>query len=291
MENEELKTNSEEQVVGNEELNPVTEEQKKIFCAKCGAELAADQIFCPKCGQKVGDAVTDNTPASPAKKSGNIGLIIGIVIAAAVLIIGGVAAFFIIRGKQAKSITLDNKELTITEGETQTLAVTFDPDDTKDKTVTWTSSDEAVAKVDEKGKVTAVAEGSCQITVTSKNGKTDTCSITVEMHIPDFMELYASYDSEDWCTIASDGSYMKVDTNPNNDDGDDYWLYMDAFLDGFDFIKKVNTELGFSSALEEKMNSTTWSMGRQTQENDNYIVSWTYHPDKGLEVMYEVKGK
>lgn len=37
----------------------------------------------------------------------------------------------------------------------------------------------------------------------------------------------------------------------------------------------------------EKMNTTTWSQGRQMDSNDKYIVTYTYHPDKGLEVMYE----
>lgn len=28
-------------------------------------------------------------------------------------------------------------------------------------------------------------------------------------------------------------------------------------------------------------------MGRQREENDKYRVSWTYHPNRGLEVTYE----
>ena len=299
MENEELNPTTEvqekEQNMENEleqdVKQEVTQETEKNYCIKCGVELAADQLFCPKCGHKVGDVVASEEPARAAKKKNNIALIIGIIAAVVVLAVGGVVAFFIIRGKQAKSITLNIKELTITEGETQILEFTIDPDDTKDKTVTWTSSDEKVATVDDKGKVTAVAEGSCQITVASINGKTDICAITVEKHIPDFKELYSSYESKDWCNIASDGSFMTVDTNPNDDPGDDVWAYIDAFLDANDFIEKVNIELGFSAALAEKMGNTSWSMGRQTQENDNYVVSWTYHPDKGLEVMYEVKSK
>lgn len=295
MDNEELNITTEvkekEQNMENEleqEVKQEVQEVEKIFCTKCGAELAADQLFCPKCGQKVGEVVAGEAPASPVKKKNNMALIIGIIAAVVVLAIGGVVAFFIIRGKQAKSITLNVKELTITEGETGYLKYTIDPGDTKDKTVKWTSSNESIATVNE-GDVVAINEGSCEITVTTTNGKTDTCTVIVEAHIPNFKEMYASYDSKDWCDIASDGSYMKIDTNP--DDSEDIWDYYDAFMDGFDFVKSVNTSLGFSDALTEKMNTTTWSMGRQTQENDRYIVSWTYHPDKGLEVLYEVKGK
>lgn len=107
----------------------------------------------------------------------------------------------------------------------------------------------------------------------------------------DFNDLYPSLDVEKWCTIASDGSYMKIDTNPSNKDGDDLtWTdYETLIIPANEKIEQINKELGFSDALYEKMNTTTWSMGKQTESNDDYTVSWTYHPDKGLEVMYEIK--
>ncbi len=54
-------------------------------------------------------------------------------------------------------------------------------------------------------------------------------------------------------------------------------------------IQYVNEELGFNGALYDRMMSTTALMGRQSEENDKYKVSWTYHPDEGLEVTYEKK--
>lgn len=47
------------------------------------------------------------------------------------------------------------------------------------KDVTWSSSDNAVASVDNTGKVTAVAEGTANITATTKEGKTATCTVIV----------------------------------------------------------------------------------------------------------------
>lgn len=109
----------------------------------------------------------------------------------------------------------------------------------------------------------------------------------------DFNDLYPTLGSEKWCTIASDGSYLKIDTNPNNKDGDDLtWGDYESFvIPANDMIEQINKDLGFSEALYEKMNTTTWSQGKQTDSNENYTVTWTYHPDKGLEVMYEMKGK
>ena len=79
------------------------------------------------------------------------------------------------------SLTLDRTTLTMTEGDTQTLSATVKPDDATDKTVTWSSSNTAVATVDG-GKVTAVAPGTA--TITAKAGdKTATCAVTVEKKV------------------------------------------------------------------------------------------------------------
>ena len=104
----------------------------------------------------------------------------------------------------------------------------------------------------------------------------------------DFNELYPGCANE-WWTIASDGSYMKIDTNPYDTDKDDFdWSYYETyFTPANDKIEELNKELGFAESLSEKMNNTTWSQGVQTDSNDEYVVTWTYHPDKGLEVMYE----
>lgn len=106
----------------------------------------------------------------------------------------------------------------------------------------------------------------------------------------DFNELYPGCANE-WWTIASDGSYMKIDTNPYDTDNDDFdWsYYSNYFTPANDKIEELNKELGFAESLSEKMNNTTWSQGVQTASNDDYTVTWTYHPDKGLEVMYEFK--
>lgn len=77
-------------------------------------------------------------------------------------------------------VTLNKTELTLTEGNSETLSATVKPDDATDKTVSWTSSDAIVASVDDNGKVTAVKAGTATITVKTKDGeKTATCKITV----------------------------------------------------------------------------------------------------------------
>ena len=81
----------------------------------------------------------------------------------------------------ATSVTLDKTELTIEKGKSETLTATVNPSNATDKTVTWKSSNPAIATVDQDGKVTAKELGNVVITVTTKDGsKTATCSVTVK---------------------------------------------------------------------------------------------------------------
>lgn len=76
-------------------------------------------------------------------------------------------------------ITLNRANITIVEGDSETLVATTVPGD---QTVTWSSSDDTVATV-VNGVVTAVAEGTADITASmtyETKTYTDTCKVTVE---------------------------------------------------------------------------------------------------------------
>jgi uncharacterized protein YjdB len=81
-----------------------------------------------------------------------------------------------------ESVTLDTLALTLIVNETYTLTATVKPDDATNKDVTWSSSNTAVATVDEHtGEITAVAVGNATITVTTEDGgKTAACEVRVE---------------------------------------------------------------------------------------------------------------
>lgn len=79
-----------------------------------------------------------------------------------------------------ESVSLNHTELSLTEGDIDTLTATVEPDNATDQNVIWSSSDNTVATVDENGKVTAVAAGTATITVTTVDqNKTATCTVTV----------------------------------------------------------------------------------------------------------------
>ena len=66
-----------------------------------------------------------------------------------------------------ESITLSTYSLKLTAGENQMPIVTMHPTNATDKGEIWTSDNESVATVNISGRVTAVAEGSCTVTVRS----------------------------------------------------------------------------------------------------------------------------
>ena len=84
-----------------------------------------------------------------------------------------------------ESISLNKSNITLSKGTSETLKATINPSDaTDDKTLTWKSEDENIAKVDGNGKVTGVGTGTTNITVTTSNGKSATCKVTVVRQTP-----------------------------------------------------------------------------------------------------------
>lgn len=71
--------------------------------------------------------------------------------------------------QQPQSITLQESDVTVAVGSYKTLKATVLPSTTNDKTVTWTSSDESIAKVNSSGRITPVAPGTCTITCASES--------------------------------------------------------------------------------------------------------------------------
>lgn len=89
---------------------------------------------------------------------------------------------------EVTAITLDVTENTMDVGGALKINATVDPADATDKTLTWSSSDPAVASVDG-GIVYALATGETIITATAVNGVKATCKITVIEAIIDPVEI------------------------------------------------------------------------------------------------------
>jgi len=134
-----------------------------------------------------------------------------------------------------EKIALSAESMELDKGMSQRLTVYFVPNDaTCDKTIIWTTSDKAVASVDENGRVTANAKGTAVITATVKNTEiTAQCTVKV----------YETVD-EDLLVVPTGLTAL---TNVDKKLGD-------VSLDAFDGWKWENPEieLGKFSGEQEK---------------------------------------
>lgn len=76
-------------------------------------------------------------------------------------------------------IELRFHSLSLRAGDDVCATATVYPEDAADKTLVWTTSDPAVAMVDEAGNITAVGEGDCTVTVSSADNPAVTEQIAV----------------------------------------------------------------------------------------------------------------
>ncbi len=93
----------------------------------------------------------------------------------------GAVAYYTSSAALVSGLTISESTLTLNSGSKAQLTVTATPPDALNPSVTWSSSDESVATVDDTGLVTAVAGGTCTITAAAVDGsgKTATCQVTV----------------------------------------------------------------------------------------------------------------
>ena len=112
-------------------------------------------------------------------------------------------------------VTLDKTEAELVEGENITLTATIAPEDATDKTVSWVSSDEEIAKVDSEGKVSAIAPGTADITVTTTDGeKKAVFALTVVAKVVPVESI--AIDKETLELVEGDSATLTATVSPDN---------------------------------------------------------------------------
>ena len=110
---------------------------------------------------------------------------------------------------EATGVTLDQPTLSLGVGESTTLLATVAPENATDNSVTWVSSDPAIATVDSVGVVTGVAAGDATITVTTTSGgHKATCDVTVTAPVPTVGYIY--YDDGTFSATWTDESKTPI---------------------------------------------------------------------------------
>ena len=185
-------------------------------------------------------------------------------------------------GEGSLSLSISQTELSLLVGDSIELSAVVSPSDSKE-TVTWLSSNNSVATV-QNGTVKALSAGTAIIQ--AEVGKASAiCTVEVKEN-----PLKTAYDAvcaqysngSSVLKLASDKSYINADTNPSNID-DFYNLKYN------NIVQSLNKELGLPDYLWQEMLQTRAIDGRQSETVGNIEVSWSYHPDQGLEVLYKLK--
>ena len=86
-----------------------------------------------------------------------------------------------------------------------------------------------------------------------------------------------------FASLSADNTSLVIDTNPN----DTKYSYFNEEK-ALAAIVATNSYLKFPSSITDKMSSTRALDGMQTQSGSDFTATWTYHPDKGLRVIYEI---
>lgn len=94
--------------------------------------------------------------------------------------------------KAVTGVRLDRSSMDIPADGAGKLSATVSPSDATDKTVTWSSSNRSVARVDSNGNVTAVSPGLTTITAATRDGgKTASCTVRVQFKdVADMSQWY-----------------------------------------------------------------------------------------------------
>lgn len=90
------------------------------------------------------------------------------------------------------SLKLDQNNVVLRPKESVQLQENIQPANATDKSVSWKSDNPAVASVDEKGRVTALKNGTAVISAVMKNGLRAECKITVKIAV-DYVQLDSTY--------------------------------------------------------------------------------------------------
>lgn len=154
-----------------------------------------------------------------------------------------------------RGIVLNTRSKTMMVGDTLQLTPTITPS-IAEPTLTWSTSDSEVATVSRNGLVTAIGRGRVKITVTSENGKSDSCWLVIRT--PDPVPLDYSMD-------MAGGEYQQFTVLPVFPRPEDYSpVSLNTIV-----IDKGELGLSFSDLLEV----TDMELGPEVQEAEVYVHS------------------
>ena len=143
----------------------------------------------------------------------------------------GAGVFKVYQDVPVESVALDQAAATMKAGDKLQLTATITPDYATVKDVVWSTSDSAIAIVDQTGMVKAVKAGEATITVTTvEGGKTATCALTVTaVNYHRAMDINELTTGKKMLILNADETFTMGTRNPN---GNNFFQVAVAPVDG-----------------------------------------------------------
>ena len=168
-----------------------------------------------------------------------------------------------------ESLTVEPESIELLEGETATLVATVLPEDATDKTLSWETSDSAVATVDQDGNIQAVHAGTASINVKCASFQAS-CSVVVKAIQVDGVTVDPAS-----CTLTEGETIqLSASVSPANADQTVEWASLD------DTIASVGRNDGFVTALKAGT-TKIYARSKAFPEQQAYCEV-TVNPDNSL---------
>ena len=181
------------------------------------------------------------------------------------------------------TITLDATSLSMKEGEEKTISATVTG--TSDTSVTWSSSDSAVATIDSSGKIKALKKGEATITATSKasSGKTATCKVSVAAKD----ELKITLDATTLAMKVGEEKTLKESVTGTSDTSVE-WKSSDSAIVSVDKGKVKALKKGEATiTVTLKVDTTKTATCKVTVSDKDYSNDTTKLTDKSGNQLYK----
>lgn len=112
-------------------------------------------------------------------------------------------------------VTLNKQSVSLNVSEIEKLVATVSPSNATNKSVLWTSNDNSIVSVDQNGKLVGKRVGEAIITVTTNNGKSATCRISVskinQFEITHFWGINAKYVDNTQINYLKDAGFTIIE--------------------------------------------------------------------------------
>ena len=175
-----------------------------------------------------------------------------------------------------ESIAVDKDLVTLLAGGKQTVNVLKNPWYADAADYIWTSEDETIAKVDETGMITAIAEGTTTIVVTTEDGLYSAeCTVKVVNPTSDLYGFSMISDTtyNQWISFSADDTSIEVLS-----EGDFVTFYAGEYVDGYVYAYNASGEL-------YKIDATTFEKTKLSGdkcEGNSYIGDMAFDYSTGF---------